>query len=160
MEAAVGRARALHGIGPGIDREHHAGLRREHALEQRDRDLEWRPRESGACERGGVLHGRACEHPEHHRAFAKLVGQLERAIQDHRRDPGERGIGQHAGHDLARVCGHALLRGGAQRGEVGLVERAERLDEPRVDLGLGQRAVGRRRTAAGADESSSRGSRS
>ena len=58
----------------------------------------------------------------------------------HRREPAEPRIGQHAHQERHRVRGAPACGGRAQRREVGVGDRAERLDEPRVDLGLGQRA--------------------
>ena len=67
-------------------------------------------------------------------------GLAERLVEQHGRQAREFGLGAECGEEGARVDRAALGRRFAQRREIRLGEGAHRLQEPRMDLGFGQRA--------------------
>ncbi len=143
MDLAVGGLHALRHLGPFVDGKHDTGGVRADRVEQRDRGFERRTSEAGARERGTARH-RCFEHEaEHDSTLAKLRRQIHRAVEDHGRDAGQPRIRQQL-QERHRVGLATSLGRLAIRREIGVGDRAERFDEPRMDLGLGQRS-GRRR---------------
>ena len=131
-----------------VDGEHHAGR----AGEDRRRRARSPPRrlvavEAGARDAAGSGHRARCARPAQRRGRRRAVGQRrpERAVEQHRRDRAEaRASAAARARNARRVRAAAALGGVAQRREVGLGERAERLAQAGVDLGLGSRRAGRR----------------
>ena len=125
-----------------VDAEDHAGALREDRVEER---LALRDRiavEARAPQRLGVGARAVVREPPDHRGRRGAVGQrlAERLVEHHRRERRELRIRAERREEGAREGRATLRRRVAQRREIGLVERAHRLQQARVDLGLGQRA--------------------
>ncbi len=141
VKLLVTGADALEHVVPPVDREHHARGVGEDRVEERVGHLDRVSGEARARQRRRVLQRRLEREPEQHRAFLLFRGQLKRPVEQHRRLRRQPGVADSLEQRLAvggASPGHRL----AQRPQVLVRHRAERLAQARVDLGLRKGAVG------------------
>jgi hypothetical protein len=144
LHAAARRADAREALRPVVDGEDDRALAREQRVEERVARLG--PREARAREGGAApLRGDLAEGPDAG-ALGQAFGQevADRAVEHDRGQPDQARVGARELQELGAEGRAALEPGGAELLHGLRRHGAERLHEPRVELGLGEEAVLRR----------------